>query len=330
VLLALAEDPAALSEAATKLAQEKRYPEAAELWRKAAAINPRFFPALFNLGFYYYSAGRFEEAVPWLERGAAVQEDDFNTRYVLGAAFSRLGRPDAALRQWRVAQRLRPGNSRLLQMMSVEYGKGRYFNEAAATARLALERSPEDQNLYYIAIKALQDAGDAGGAAEIAARAVKKFPSSARASFEHGFHLQKLGKVEEAMAFLRTAMKLDPSYEEPPFFMGDLLVKLGKTEEAIPYLRTAIRNRNDYVPARVLLARALMKLERWEEALSELNATVALDPKHPQPHLLLSQIYFRLGDEERARKARETSLELRRRNPELLEAVQGRPFPQEP
>jgi predicted Zn-dependent protease len=127
--------------------------------------------------------------------------------------------------------------------------------------------------------------------------------------------------------FLKKAMTLDPAYEEPPFFIGDLLVKLDKPEEAVPYLRTAIRNRNDYVPARVLLARALMKLERWDEAMAELKATVELDPKHPQPHLLMSQVYFRLGDEARARQARQISLELRRRNPELLEAVQGRPFP---
>lgn len=51
---------------------------------------------------------------------------------------------------------------------------------------------------------------------------------------------------------------------------GDLLVKQGRHEEAIPYLRSAVRDRLDYVPA--------------------------------QPHLPLSQIYFRMGDEERARK----------------------------
>ena len=58
----------------------------------------------------------------------------------------------------------------------------------------------------------------------------------------------------------------------------------------------------------------------WEE-------TVRLDPRHPQPHLLLSQIYFRLGDEARAKTEKDLSLRLRRENPEALEAVQGRAFP---
>ena len=58
-----------------------------------------------------------------------------------------------------------------------------------------------------------------------------------------------------------------------------------------------------------------------------MNETVALDPKHPQPHLLLSQIYFRMGDEAKAKDEKEISLRLRRENPTILEAVQGRPFP---
>jgi Flp pilus assembly protein TadD len=69
-----------------------------------------------------------------------------------------------------------------------------------------------------------------------------------------------------------------------------------------------------------------MNLEQWDEAQKELRMAIQLSPEHPQPHLLLSQIYFRLGDEEQARQAKEASLRLRRQNPTLLEAVQGRPF----
>ena len=122
-------------------------------------------------------------------------------------------------------------------------------------------------------------------------------------------------------------MALDPSYEEPPFFYGDLMQQHGRYEEAISFLRRAIANRTDYVPARVALAKALIGLKKWEQAITELNEAVRLDPRHPQPHLLLSQVYFRLGDEERAREEKDLSLKLRRENPTVLEAVQGRNFP---
>jgi len=122
-------------------------------------------------------------------------------------------------------------------------------------------------------------------------------------------------------------MTLDPSYEEPPYFYGDLMQQHGRYDDAIRFLERAISIRTDYVPARVALARALIGLKKWEQAIKELDEAVRLDPRHPQPHLLLSQIYFRLGDEERARKEKELSLKLRRENPNLLEAVQGRDFP---
>jgi Tfp pilus assembly protein PilF len=78
------------------------------------------------------------------------------------------------------------------------------------------------------------------------------------------------------------------------------------------------------------LSRALMNLKKWPEAIAELEKTIRVDPRHPQPHLLLSQIYFRQGDEPHAKTEKDISLRLRRENPNTLEAVQGRPFPDGP
>jgi len=212
-------------------------------------------------------------------------------------------------------------------VMSVEYSRGRYFAEAAELAKKALDLDSGNSNLYFLAIKAYQDAGDYAKAGQIAKQAFEKFPTSARANFEYAFHLQKDGKISEALERLQAAMKADPSYEEPFFFYGNLLVDQSLNKEALPYLQKAIEDRTDYVPARVVLARALMNLSKWDDAIAELNATIRLDPKHPQPHLLLSQIYFRLGDEVRAKTEKQISFRLRRENPAILEALQARPFP---
>lgn len=328
VLLMMMQDAGALSDRAQKLASEKRTGEAEALWRQAAEQSPDFFPALFNLGFLYYSQGKFDQAAPWLTRAKKASPKDFNTRYLLGAALVNVGNREEALKEWRAGLQLQPGNLRLMQVMVAEYEKGRYFQNAAALARRALELKTDDPNLYFFAIKAYQDAGDYAAALEIAGRAARNFPGSARANFEYGFHLQKIGKMEESLAALKKAMQADPAYEEPYFFYGDLLVQQGHDEEAIPYLRKAIENRTDYVPARVTLSRALMNLNKWRDAIAELEETVRLDPRHPQPHLLLSQIYFRQGDEAKAKTEKEISLRLRRENPSVLEAVQGRPFPE--
>ncbi len=57
------------------------------------------------------------------------------------------------------------------------------------------------QNLYFLALKAYQDAGDQAAAAELAAEAATRFPESARAQFERGYYLQKGGNTEAGMKY---------------------------------------------------------------------------------------------------------------------------------
>jgi len=316
-----------LASQAQDLAMRRQYDQAIALWQQALKQNPKHFPSLFNLGLTYFNLKRPVDAVPVLERAAAANPKDFNTRYVLGAAYSQVNRVNDAIRAWRAARALPATQPRMLaEMLIVEYGKGRYFNEAADVAKQLLRDKPGEANSYFLAIKAFQDAGDFEAGAQAAAEAVKRFPDLPRANFEHAFYLQKRGAMDEAIGFLRKAIALDPKYEEPPFFLGDLLVKQGENEEALAFLRQSIECRADYIPARVLLSRALMNLERWDDAIAELRTTIEMDPKHPQPHLMLSQIYFRQGDEAKAKVERELSLRLRRENPAILEAAQGRPF----
>jgi predicted Zn-dependent protease len=155
------------------------------------------------------------------------------------------------------------------------------------------------------------------------------FPQSARTNFEYGFQLQKAGLTEESVPYLKKSMELDPAYEEPFFFYGRILIQDEQYAEAAAYLRTALKIRPDYVAACVALARALLETDKTEETVTELKKCAGLSPTHPQPHLLLSQAYFRMGDEVRARAEKDLSLRLRRAHPEIMEAPQARPFPRQ-
>lgn len=321
-------EAAALNARALALAQEKRLAEAEKLWLEAAEKAPEFFEALFNLGYLHYSQRGYEQAEPWLRRAVRAKPDDFNGRYLLGATLVELGRSEDGLREWRAALALRPDNVKLMAVMAVEYSKGRYFREAAAVAQRALELNPADPNLYLVAIKAYQDAGDHPSALRIAERAIRRFPNLARINFEYGFELHRAGRPQEGLPFIQKAMELAPDYEEPYFFSGEILLKEGRFEEAAAQLRRAIALRRDYMAAWVALGRALMGLKRYEEAAAELRRAIQIDPRHPHPHLVLSQVYFRMGDERRATEEKEISLRLRRENPAAMEAPQSRPFPE--
>ena len=323
----LAQSPAeALSDQALASAQRGDIGGAAQLWRQAIERDPKHYAALFNLGVLLHRQRRASEAADLLDRAAAIAPG-YEVHLMRGSNFQQLERREEAILAWKAALLFQPRNVKLMQVLSVEYSYGRYFHEAAAMAHQALRLTPAGQNLYFLAIKAYQDAGNQMAAAALAAEAAARFPQSARAQFEHGYYLQKQGRTEAGMKYLERAMELDDQYEEPLFFYGDLLVKQSKWQAALAPLRKAITIRPEYSPARVALARALSNLGQLPAAVKELEQAAELDSKNAQPWVMLSQLYFRMGDEDRARAAKETSLRLRRENPTVLEAAQARPFP---
>ena len=92
--VAAAEDASTLSSRAESLAREERFDEAEQLWKQAIAASPKFFPALFDLGYFYYTRQNFANAAPLLKRAAEESATDFNARYVLGVSLSKLGRTE--------------------------------------------------------------------------------------------------------------------------------------------------------------------------------------------------------------------------------------------
>ena len=124
------------------------------------------------------------------------------------------------LQAWRRALGVKPDQFQLMQVMAVEYGKGRYHREAADIAMRALQLRPDVEALFYMAIHACREAGDLSAGLELASSASKRYPNSARANFEYAWHLQKDGRFEEALPFLRRAIEIDPTYEEPHSSMG--------------------------------------------------------------------------------------------------------------
>lgn len=216
VLLALAAqtNPDSLSETAKQRAMDRRFDEAAAIWKDALGADPNHFPSLFNFGYMRYTQGQFAEAEPLLERAATIRPGDFAVHYVLGSTLVALAHREAGLDEWRKALLIQPSHVKLMQIMAVEYGSGAYFRESCDIARRALKVNALDLNANLVAVKACQDAHDPA-TLDIAGQAAARFPGSARTNFEYGFQLQKIGRGEESLPFIEKAMTLDPSYEEP-------------------------------------------------------------------------------------------------------------------
>jgi tetratricopeptide (TPR) repeat protein len=135
-----------------------------------------------------------------------------------------------------------------------------------------------------------------------------------------GFQLQFTGRYEEAQGYLRKAIGLDPAYPVPYQLLGEVFLKLENYAEAVSWFRKAAERMPEDVETLLGLGRALAEAGDAAGGLEVLRGAARIAPDNAQVRLQLSRLYFRMGDEENARKEADLSVKLRTPGPNLVEA----------
>jgi tetratricopeptide (TPR) repeat protein len=261
-----------------------------------------------------FSEGRFSEAEPSLREAVAVQPDSFEARFALGATFGELKRPTEAIAELQVAHRLRPEHPDALKLLAAQYIAAREYPKAIAL--LSAVRAP-DEEIYLLLIESWQADGDAAKSFATAEAAVARFPASAQVNCWMGFQLQFSGRYDEARGYLEKAIQLDAGYPAGYYLLGQVLLKQQKARESIPWFEKAIALEPEDIEARMAYAQAVASAGDLAKALHILQTAEKSAPRDPRVHLLLSRLWFRLGDEANAREEASLSLQYRNGEPAL-------------
>jgi predicted Zn-dependent protease len=94
--------------------------------RTAVQLDPLASATQAALGLFLLFAGRYEEAVSYLQRGVELEPQSIQANMRLGRVYSKLGRYDEALTQFHNVQELAP---------TADYGRARIARVYAATGR---------------------------------------------------------------------------------------------------------------------------------------------------------------------------------------------------
>jgi tetratricopeptide (TPR) repeat protein len=84
--------------------------EAERFLRRAIELDPKSYPPYHDLGRLLVKTRRYDEALPILTRGAALNTTDAGVHYQLFLAYSRLKKKDEADRELAEFKRLEEGN----------------------------------------------------------------------------------------------------------------------------------------------------------------------------------------------------------------------------
>ena len=229
-------------------------------WRRI--ISRRFF----NLGFMHYSAGRPKEAGGLARQGRRGRPPrDFNAHYLLGVGASAERRPRGG------AAGLARGAGDPPRPLQADASHGGRIRQRPLSQRGppsfcagALDLQPENENLYYLALSAYQQAGDYAGRAE-ARRAGRREISAIRArQFRVRLAPAKGRALRRGAAAAAQGHGARRRLRRAVLLLRGLAGEAGAARRGIGISgKKPSPSAATTLPARMSLARALMGLRRW-------------------------------------------------------------------
>jgi tetratricopeptide (TPR) repeat protein len=215
--------------------------------------------------------------------------------------------------------RAEPGNSAALKIKgNSEYLSG---DVSAATGTFIdlLDRHPADEEAAYMLGRIYYQEGMIDQSIGQFKRVLRINPRSHKAYDNLGLCYEAKGDNDTAIRYFLTAIKLVEKdhldYDWAFANLADLLLKAGDAEKAYGAASQAVERNPNSARDFYIGGKALDQLGKVDLSLNWLQRSAALDPNYPEPEYLLTQIYRRLGMQDKAEEARKRFLEAKAKSP---------------
>ncbi len=245
-----------LLQRALALHQARRLDEAAPLYERVLATDPRQPAANHLLGLVRLAQGRPADAVELIARAVESKPDEVQYLSNLGVALNAAGR-----------------NEEAVVVLQRAIGLNLEFAEAFSNLGMALR-----------ALNRLDDAVSAYR------RAVRLRPSEAGFHFNLANALNDAGYMFDAESAYRRAVHLRPNYSAAVGGLAAMLDKEGRASEAIDLLDKAIKAQPQDAQLHLRRSRALYHQGRLDDAVESFDLTVGLSPSWGEAHLHRSYV----------------------------------------
>jgi tetratricopeptide (TPR) repeat protein len=252
---------------------------AAEISRRAVALDPGNLPALRVLGAALLRQGRSEEALTTLRRPGQAPPRDAGLQLQLARTLAALNRREEAIAAYEESCRLQPEPTALAELAQLELQRGE-LAAAETLLRRALERAPLDADLHAALGEAFHRQKRFTEAESSYRRALELEPAQFAAQVRLSDLMRDVGRLDEAEAAARRALALDDEAAAGHSALGMVHKAKGRMEPAMRALRRALEI--DPASAQVMqqLALALREDNQLEEAEAQLRAALRLRPRN--------------------------------------------------
>ena len=223
---------------------------------RAMRLNPRYPPGyLVNLGWAYYSTGRYTEAIATLQDLSSRNPNFMSAHLFLAASY---------LLQW-IAQQSPPRQTLEPAMAAVQ--RALALNDAYYQNHIILGAIALHQQQYEQALAEMK-------------RAVGLNPTDALSYAALAEVLSRMGRPEEGLEAAAKALRLKPEAVDGHLaFVGIAYTVAGHYEDARTPLQRYLSHYPNFLPAHLMLAAVYSELGQVAEAQAEAAEVLRLNPQ---------------------------------------------------
>jgi tetratricopeptide (TPR) repeat protein len=221
-------------------ADQRKWTEAIENFRKAMILDPNFEPIYYALADAYVRDGKPQEAIATIGKARQLFGSTFQLEFAASLAYSSAKDYPAALRALTAAELIAKTSetNRLTEGFYFQLGAMHERNKDYETAdkyfRKCIERDPNfAEALNYLGYMWAEQGKKLDEAYELINKAVKLEPENAAFLDSMAWVLFQQGKPKEALPWMQKALKLVTEPDATLYdHLGDIYLKLGDQEKA--------------------------------------------------------------------------------------------------
>jgi predicted O-linked N-acetylglucosamine transferase (SPINDLY family) len=220
-------------------------PGAVAAHEKAIALEPQNPFANYNLAKLRYAQNAFPEAEQLLRRALSCRPTFREAHFLLGCVLAARGQAQSALQAFDAAVQLGGDDFATLYHRAQLLRSLRRAADARATLQRALGLAPDNVDARAALADVLLELGDTDGAISALEAVLAHRPDWTDALYNYGLLLKNRRRLPEAESALRRALVLSPSHAGAARLLGGVLLGQGRTQESLELYATARRHAPD-------------------------------------------------------------------------------------